>query len=127
MQDCGDIVASKFFPVDDEEGEGQYPFAKPTTSADLIYCVLTVGVLFAVPTLRLWIGNTTSSILPVRCAQQSSVRRIATTSMKGRYTVTITTRRSSRNDAMDARQQSLSNLWKYSGMAKTNIGIPSAT
>ena len=28
MQDCGDIVASKFFPVDDEEGEGQYPLCE---------------------------------------------------------------------------------------------------
>lgn len=28
MQDCGQIVASKFFPVDDEGGSGQYPLCE---------------------------------------------------------------------------------------------------
>jgi hypothetical protein len=28
MQDCGQIVASKFFPADDENGEGQYPLCE---------------------------------------------------------------------------------------------------
>lgn len=28
LQDCGQIVASKFFPVDDEEGNGQYPLCE---------------------------------------------------------------------------------------------------
>ena len=28
MQDCGQIVASKFFPVDEEDGEGQYPLCE---------------------------------------------------------------------------------------------------
>jgi hypothetical protein len=28
IQDCGDIVASKFFPVDDENGGGQYPLCE---------------------------------------------------------------------------------------------------
>ena len=28
FQDCSDIVASKFFPVDNEEGEGQYPLCE---------------------------------------------------------------------------------------------------
>jgi hypothetical protein len=27
-QDCGEIVASKFFPLDDENGEGQYPLCE---------------------------------------------------------------------------------------------------
>ncbi|KAL3961832.1 hypothetical protein ACCO45_003355 [Purpureocillium lilacinum] len=27
-RDCGDIVASKFFPADDENGEGQYPLCE---------------------------------------------------------------------------------------------------
>lgn len=27
-QDCGEVVASKFFPVDDEEGSGQYPLCE---------------------------------------------------------------------------------------------------
>ncbi|KAF6220252.1 hypothetical protein HO133_003384 [Letharia lupina] len=27
-RDCGQVVASKFFPVDDEEGEGQYPLCE---------------------------------------------------------------------------------------------------
>lgn len=27
-KDCGQIVASKFFPVDDEDGEGQYPLCE---------------------------------------------------------------------------------------------------
>lgn len=28
MQDCGQIVASKFFPADDDNGEGQYPLCE---------------------------------------------------------------------------------------------------
>lgn len=28
LQDCGSIVASKFFPVDDESGHGQYPLCE---------------------------------------------------------------------------------------------------
>jgi hypothetical protein len=28
LQDCGQIVASKFFPVDEEDGEGQYPLCE---------------------------------------------------------------------------------------------------
>ncbi len=28
FKDCGQIVASKFFPVDDEEGDGQYPLCE---------------------------------------------------------------------------------------------------
>lgn len=28
MQDCGQIVASKFFPVDEENGDGQYPLCE---------------------------------------------------------------------------------------------------
>ena len=28
IQDCGEVVASKFFPVDDEEGNGQYPLCE---------------------------------------------------------------------------------------------------
>ena len=28
LQDCGEVVASKFFPVDDENGEGQYPLCE---------------------------------------------------------------------------------------------------
>jgi hypothetical protein len=28
LQDCGQIVASKFFPVDEENGEGQYPLCE---------------------------------------------------------------------------------------------------
>ena len=28
LQDCGEVVASKFFPVDDDKGKGQYPLCE---------------------------------------------------------------------------------------------------
>ncbi len=28
IKDCGQIVASKFFPVDEENGDGQYPLCE---------------------------------------------------------------------------------------------------
>ena len=70
------------------------PYVKRTISAGLICYASTAVVLFVDPTSRLWNESIILNISHVQFAPPFLVRKIAITSMKGRYTVTITTRRS---------------------------------
>ena len=82
--------------------EANILYVRRTISADLTSYASTAVVLFVDPTSRRWNENIILNISRVQFAPPFSVRKIAITSMKGRYTVTITTQRNLHNGVTDA-------------------------
>ena len=78
------------------------PCVKQTISADLICYVSIVAALSVDPTLRPWNESIILNISLARFVLPFSVRKTATTNMRGRSTVTITTQRNLHNVATDA-------------------------
>lgn len=75
---------------------------RQTTSADLI-CYASIAVaLFVDPTLRLWNESIILNISHAQFVPRFSVRKIATTNMKGKFTVTTTTQPSLHSGVTDA-------------------------
>jgi len=76
-QDCGQIVASKFFPVDEENGEGQYPLCETDyfRRLDLI-CHKCNGALrgsyITALDRKYHIDHFTCSVCPTVCGAQDS-------------------------------------------------------
>lgn len=101
--------------------------AKLTTSGDWTCFASIAEEHYEGPTSQPWTESTTSNISLAQSARPSSARKTATTSTLGRFTVIITTRRSSRNDAPAARRLSSSSLSRSSEAVKTSTGTLNAT
>lgn len=85
-----------------KRAEANIPCVRQTISADLICFASIVAALFVDPTLRPWNGSIILNISRAQFAPPFSVRKIATTNMKGRFTVTTTTRPSLHSGVTDA-------------------------